>query len=252
MRVLSDSADLDRAWASEYARLARAITAVLPSRVSALVEVGCGRGQLTIPLARLLPNAEIDVIDRFEGPYSSDPRRLREGLKSAGLVDRVRELPGDATKVLKHQPTGSLDAVVSSEFLSELTTRGLTLFFESCHRALRDGGVSVHAFLSPLPGNDGQRLTIEADSNPRWTTHPPPEWFSPPPEMARKSLIAAGFTGVHVGVKQGRLRLTDSAARAQLERWGVRATFYRNHERSLRTHGLELPDWVVLSGICRR
>ena len=66
MRVLSDPADLDRAWASEYARLARAITAVLPPKVTALVEVGCGRGQLTIPLARLLPSTQVDVVDRFD------------------------------------------------------------------------------------------------------------------------------------------------------------------------------------------
>ena len=252
MRVVSDLADLESAWTSEYARLARAIAALLPSEVTALVEVGCGRGQLTVSLVRNVAKAQGDVIDRFAGPYSSDREQLFERLKSAGLVDRVRVLSGDATKVLRRQPTGSLDAIVSGEFLSELTSSSLASFFESCHRSLRGGGVSVHAYLSPAPRNEGQRLTIEADSDPRWTNHPPAEWFSPSLETARRSITKTGFADVRVEVKRSRLRFTGLAAAAQLEGWGVRAGFYRNYEGALRKHGLELPDWVVLRGIRRQ
>ena len=252
MRVIRDLLDIDRAWTTEYARLARAIKAVLPLKVGALVEVGCGSGQLTIPLARLVPEAQIDVIDRFEGPYSSDRSELLERLKSSGLVDRVRVLTGDATNFLRRLPSGSLDAVVSSEFLSELTTTGLSSFFTACRQALKEGGVTVHTFLSPDPQNDGQRLTIEADSDPRWTSHPPPQWFSPPRAVAQTALENADFGEVSVEIRRSRFRFTGPAARAQLRGWGVQDDFYRSREGALRAHGLELPDWIILGGTCRR
>lgn len=252
MRTVSDPDDRTRVWEAEYSRIAREVTALLPTGTVALVEVGCGAGQLTIPLVRRLPGVRVSVVDRFEATYALDRRRLLRRLRSEGLLDRVRVISGDATKFLSRQAAGSLDAVVSSEFLTELTVPGLARFVKSCRRAMRYGGVSVHAYLSPEHRNEGQRLTIEADSDPRWAKHPPAEWFSPPPETARESLIEAGFHDVRLEVKRSRLRFTGLAARAQLESWGVRKAFYRSHEIVLRAHGLELPDWVVLSGTRRR
>ena len=136
---------------------------------------------------------------------------------------------------------------MSSEFLSELTTRTLLSFFESARRALKEAGVTVHAFLSPVPRNAGQKLTIEADSDPRWTEHPPAEWFSPPPDLTRESLVRVGFRGARIDVIRSRFRFVGPAAKVQLKSWGVRATFYRRHETALRSHGLELPDWVIVS-----
>ena len=141
---------------------------------------------------------------------------------------------------------------MSSEFLSELTTTGLSSFFTACRQALKGGGVTVHAFLSPDPRNDGQRLTIEADSDPQWTSHPPAEWFSPPPAVVQTSLENAGFEEVSIEVRRSRFGFAGPAAQGQLGRWGVREAFYRNREGALRAHGLELPDWLVLRGICRR
>ncbi len=252
MQTVRDPSALAHAWELEYARLARAVASVLPPETSTLVEVGCGDGQLTIPLARLVPSVQMDVIDRFAGPYASNRASLLERLKSARLTDRVRVLSGDATNTLRQLPSGSLDAVVSSEFLCELSTPSLLPFLKSCRRVLKAGGLTVHSFLSPVPRNEGQALTIEADSDPRWTTHPPTKWFSPPPEVARKFLIEAGFVGAGVEVKRSRLRFLGVAAQAQLKDWRVRETFYRDQETVLRARGLELPDWIVVSGTRRR
>ena len=247
MRLVRDPSVIARVWELEYSRLARRIASVLPPETTALVEVGCGSGQLTVPLARLLPDAQFDVIDKFEGTYASNRDWLLANLESAGLVNRTRVRAGDARKLLLRQPPGSLDAVVASELLSELPTRTLLSFFESCRRALKEAGVTVHAFLSPVPRNAGQKLTTEADCDPRWTEHPPLEWFSPPPDLVRESLAQVGFQDVRIDVIRSRLGFVGPAVKVQLKSWGVRDTFYRKHEAALRSSGMELPDWVIVS-----
>ena len=248
MQTIREPSRIQGAWEREYARLARAIVSVLPSDMTSLVDAGCGRGRLTVPLASLKPDIQIDAIDRFEGPYAPHRERLREALKAGDLAQRVRIVSGDALTELRRYPSGSLDVIVSSELLPELDETSLARFFAGCFRVLREGGVTAHAFLSPIPRTEGQKLTIEADSDPRWTAHPPTEWFSPSPESVRGALVAAGFRAVHVETLRGRLRFTERAAQEQLREWAVRASYYSTHEGALRVHGLELPDWTILSG----
>lgn len=248
MRTVSDPRDLREAWEREYARLARRLSKLLPSEPVTLVEIGCGWGQLTIPLAAAVPAARIIAIDNFAGPYSSDREKLARALETNELTRRVRVLVSDGPKWLSRQRAGRFNAVLSGEFLSEVTAREMSAFFTACFRVVGAGGTTAHVFLSPNARTVGQGLTIEADTDLRWSTRPPAEWFSPSPEIARYTLARAGFTQVRIQVLPSDLRFAGGAARRQLRIWGVSEAFDRSRRGELTSHGLELPDWVVLSG----
>jgi cyclopropane fatty-acyl-phospholipid synthase-like methyltransferase len=248
MRTVSDWRELQRNWIREYASLARRLGKLLPRHCETLAEIGCGRGQLTIPLARSQPDSQMVVIDSFVGPYVCDRRRLTKELARAKLVGRVQVVVGDALGWLARRRGHEFGAVVSSEFLPELRSKEMASFFRGCYRALRPEGVTVHCFLSPTPRNRSQQLTIEADSDPRWTQNPPREWFSPPPRDSVLGLAKAGFSEAHVETVPGQLRFVGPAARRQLRLWGVRETFAQRYGDELAGEGLELPDWVLLSG----
>ncbi len=245
---VTNEQELAGAWQDEYARLARAVARSMRPTPSEIVEVGGGDGAFTVPLALSLPVARLVVIDRYDAPYTSSHQRLVRALRRRDLLGRVRVVIGDARVDMRRLDLGRRSrAVVSCEFLSELTSAEMTGFFEACSRVLAVGGVTTHLFLAPVPRNASQRLTIDADTDPRWTRHPPREWFSPTPELVAASLTQCGFRRVRLQTLRSRIRMVGRAAQAQLRRWGVRETFAREHRRLLNGEGLELPDWMMLS-----
>src|SRR5439155_12093057 len=68
MKSISDPEDLEFAWDQQYARLAERFSRMLSKQRGFLVEIGCGKGQLTIPLAERLPRCQIIGVDRFRDP----------------------------------------------------------------------------------------------------------------------------------------------------------------------------------------
>lgn len=248
MRTVFSAGELNAVWAEEYRRVAHEVARRIPRDRVRLLELGGGAGQLTVPLALALPDASVVVLDRFARPYASARTELRRRLAAAGLAERVRVLAGDVVGELRRGRSGRYDGVVSSEFLPELTSPSVAAVLRGCYRELSGGGVTVHAFLSPSARTDGQRLTVEADSNPRWSRTPPVEWFSPSTGFVRGELARAGFSGLRLRHLPSRVRFSGPAARRQLRRWGVRRSFERAFRRELVSVGLELPDWVIVSG----
>ena len=80
-----------------YARLAEHFLqqfGVKPLR--RVVEAGCGKGQLTIPLAkRLLRSVSVIAVDSSTGPYEGSFEILESKLRSNGLERRVRPIRSD-------------------------------------------------------------------------------------------------------------------------------------------------------------
>ena len=239
---------LEDAWIGLYASLVRRIAGSFPPAVEAILEVGSGRGQITVPLAKSLPDAAITAVDQFKGSYSRDRPTLLARLEQAGVGRRVRVITANALRWLSYQKAGQFGVVLSSEFLPELDTHQIRDFFNGCYRILCPAGVTAHVFLSPAPSNPRQQLVVEADSDPRWTRRPPGAWFSPPPALVLKELTAAGFRNTRTQRYPGGLRARGEAARSMLRRWGVRADFANGYADRLRKDGLELPDWIVALG----
>jgi len=188
-------------------------------------------------------------VDNFEGPYSWGRGVLESKLPREGLAQRVQVVVGDFAQWLSARCDCGFEAVVSSEFLGEIDSNEMTRFFVECYRVLRPGGITIQSFLSPIPRNSRQRLVIEANVNPRWTVFPPKEWLSPPSGLVREQLEKAGFGRVRRSTLRSNLTIKASAARRLLQTWNIKDEFRSEYGKELDEEGLEIPDWIVVSGI---
>ncbi len=213
-----------------------------------LLEVGAGEGQLTIPLARLLPRYRFILVDSFRGSYSTQKRAVMSAISKAGLKGRVEVNVGDYLRWLSREVSGAYDAVISSEFLPEIDSDGLSRFARECFRIARAGCPTIHSFLSPIPRNKRQRLMIEADSNPKWTKTPPKEWFSPRPSLVVARLRRAGFRHLRVQRIKSNLVIRGEAVKNFIHVWEIKRSFWEVHKSRLQRSGLEVPDWIIVSG----
>jgi cyclopropane fatty-acyl-phospholipid synthase-like methyltransferase len=245
--VVEDPKKVDDAYARQYDNLAREFEALLPTSAF-LAEVGCGMGQLTVPLAKLRRKYRFEVVDTFTGPYTGTLTRLKRALLRARLNHRVRVHKMDYLDWISDEFSGKYTGVISSEFLPEINSYELKTFLPECYRVLRRGGVTIHSFLSSSPRNRRQRLLIEADTRPVWTRTTPKEWFSPKPALVVSQLKHAGFRNVLAKRVKGNLVLRSNASRKLLESWDVKGSFWKEHRDRLEKDGLEIPDWVIISG----
>ena len=246
--VIDNPREVEQAYARQYENLSREFSRVTQSKRGILAEIGCGRGQLTIPLARLMPHSRFQVVDTFAGAYTGTLKLLNKALLRARLENRVKVYKADYLAWLWDQYSDSYAGVVSSEFLPEVDSCELSRFLPECLRLLRHGGVTVHSFLSPTPRNSRQRLLIEADTNPRWTKTPPREWFSPRPDQVMSALKQAEFRNIRVKRFKSNLIIRARAAQHLLESWDVKSSFWKKHRTRLVREGLEIPDWMIISG----
>jgi hypothetical protein len=188
------------------------------------------------------------VVDTFAGAYTGTLRLLNKALLQARLKNRVKVYKADYLAWLWDQYSDSYAGVVSSEFLPEIDSYELSMFLSECYRVVRPGGIAVHSFLSPIARNRRQRLLIEADTDPIWTKTPPKEWFSPKPTFVVSKLMRIGFRGVHVKRVKSNLIIRGEAARSFIQSWDVKSTFWKTRNVELVSEGLEVPDWVIISG----
>ena len=70
MATITDPKEAETAWNQQYEGLARQFSSLLPSKKTLLVEVGCGKGQLTIPLAGKGKNHHIIAVDSYRTPFT--------------------------------------------------------------------------------------------------------------------------------------------------------------------------------------
>ena len=213
-----------------------------------MVEIGCGRGQLTIPLAEKVPRLQIIGVDLFKGVYSRSRVELLSALRSHERRIGIKVVVGDYHAWLESQPESKYDAIISSEFLPEIDDRRMRDLFVDSYRVLKASGKTVHSFLSPRPRNARQRRLIEADSDPRWTKTPPIEWFSPAPNLVREYLKHAGFDRIRFVRLTSRLVIKSNASKQMLKDWGIRQTYWTRNRVALENEGLELPDWLIIKG----
>ena len=251
--TVTKPSDLEAAWSKQYDRLARIFAKTLGKKNRRVAEIGCGRGQLTIPLAKQAANVQLVLVDRFAdtktGSYSKSYKLLVSNLRKAKLKGRARIVVSDYLKWVTAQSDGTYDAVISTEFLPEIDSAEVRHLMQACYRLLKPRGVTIHSFLSPIPRNSRQRLMIIADSNPVWTRTPPKEWFSPRPERVIRELRNSGFQQIRRITIRSHLIIKADAAESSLKSWEVRASFYKAYKKQLNKSGLEIPDWIIVSGV---
>src|SRR2546427_6196215 len=99
--IASSPSDLAKARMRYYDQLAAHFVQQIGRRRSrSILEAGCGKGQLTIPLLSKLPrNVKLIAIDSSSGPYAGWLKELAGKLRTDGLEKRVRLIRSDARRI---------------------------------------------------------------------------------------------------------------------------------------------------------
>src|SRR5207249_4250352 len=161
--------DLAAARHRYYDRLAEHFVREIGSgRIRTILEAGCGRGQLTIPLLGKLPtSARMIAVDSSKGPYAGWLNELAATLHGRRLGHRVRVVDSDV-RHLEAVDTESVDVVVSNELICDLPRKPqLQKALGEFYRVLRPGGIMVHGEWSSCPTAGPQGLLIR--HWPSWT-----------------------------------------------------------------------------------
>ena len=226
----SHSEDLELAWTKYYDRLATHFMEQIGRRRSRVIlEAGCGKGQLTIPLLTRLPrNVEMIAIDSSTGPYSGWLKELAKKLRTNGFEKRVRLIRSDATRIRGIEDE-SVDIVVSNELLCDLSYDSeLEKAVREFHRILRPGGFMIHGEWSSSPPLEPQAFLVE-----HWPSWTPDQLFA----IMRKN----GFQDFQVSYFGTTIHFGYENAVEELRGWGANETFLKRYDKILKRAGIELP-----------
>jgi ubiquinone/menaquinone biosynthesis C-methylase UbiE len=108
----------------------RLIAQLAAGEPGSVLEIGCGTGSLTVPIAQALPGASVTGLDP-----DADALRRAQGKDPLGRVDWLR---GSALGL--PMADGSLDRVVASLVLHHLSTAEKRAALAEAYRVLRTGG----------------------------------------------------------------------------------------------------------------
>ena len=228
--VAKGPADIERAYESYYSRMAEHFIEQLgTTHIDLILEAGCGRGQLTVPLLRRLPKeVRMMAVDSSTGPYAGWLDDLVSKLRTAGLESRVQILEADARRMGEVEDK-SVDVVVSNELLCDLIPEAqLEMAMREFFRILRPGGTMVHGEWSSYTENSSQSFLVK--HWPTWT-----------PDQLHFMMGKTGFRNFSVTYFDTTIRFGHRAALEELRSWGAPRGFFRQNERWVRRYGIRLP-----------
>lgn len=128
--------------------------ALAPKRI---LDMGCGVGMATHPLAIAFPDAEIQAVD-----IAAPMLRYAHGRSEAlGIPIHYSQQNAAATDFAD----GSFDLVVSTIMLHEIPQKVIRQVVAECHRLLSPGGVMVHNDMVGWPTDPFQEFMAE------WNVH---------------------------------------------------------------------------------
>jgi ubiquinone/menaquinone biosynthesis C-methylase UbiE len=211
--------------------------------VSVILEAGCGKGQLTIPLVRRVSKIKKDfkviAFDISAGPYENDLDVLRERVRKEGLEGFVFGVKGDVRN-MKEIWDENIDLIISNELLCDLDERGLERTLLEFYRILKIGGRMAHGELSPIPENEAQKLLIKANAYSFESLKPKPKWFSLFSDEVAALMRKIGFKDITVKYFETDVKMDYKEAITYLKGW-VTQDFIETHQKQLRKHGIEFP-----------
>jgi ubiquinone/menaquinone biosynthesis C-methylase UbiE len=231
MKITADRPrELVAARIKYYDRLAEHfVREIGPNRIRTILEGGCGRGQLTIPLLKKLPvSTRMIAVDSSKGPYTGWLNELAATLHRRRLGYRVRAVDSDV-RHLDDVDNKSVDVVVSNELLCDLPRKPqLHKAIEEFYRVLRPGGIMVHGEWSSCPTAGPQGLLIR-----HW-----PSWT---PDQLFVLMRDAGFHSFRVTYFDTTIHLGYENAVEELRIWGWTERLLKRHDKLLKQQGIDLP-----------
>ena len=122
-----------------------------------ILDLGCGAGMSTLPLARAFPGAEIFAVD-----IAAPMLRYAHGRSEALGVPVHYSQQNAASTDFEDQ---SFDLVLSNLLLHEIPQKLTRQVIAECHRLLRPGGVHIHNDMVGWPTDPFQEFMAE------WNSH---------------------------------------------------------------------------------
>lgn len=198
-------------------------------KIRTILEAGCGRGQLTIPLLRKLPaSTKMIAVDSSKGPYVGWLNELLASLHGRGLEQLVRVVNSDV-RDLDDLDDEAIDVVVSNELICDLYRRPqLRRALREFYRILRPGGIMVHGEWSSFPTSRPQGFLIR-----HWPTWNPDQLFA--------LMKEEGFHNFKVTYFDTTLHLGYENAVEELRAWGATQRLLKREKKLLRQQGIDLP-----------
>ena len=199
------------------------------SQIRTILEAGCGRGQLTIPLLKKLPTStKMIAVDSSKGPYAGWLNELIGKLHNMGLEDRVRVVNSDV-RHLDDIDAETVDAVVSNELICDLPRKAqFQKALREFYRILRPHGIMVHGEWSSFPTSRPKGFRIR-----HWPTWNPDQLFALMKEEGFHDFRVTYFdTTIHLGYEN---------AVEELRRWGATEKLLKREDWRLRHQGIDLP-----------
>jgi len=231
MKILAkEPEDIPSAYQLYYTQMAEHFARLLRSaRPRILLEAGCGKGQLTIPLLGKIPKeTRIIGVDSSRKPYQGWLEELDTRIREMKFSKRVKLIKTNVTN-LRGIGSASVDGVISNELLCDLTgKRQLSAALREFNRVLRPRGVMVHGEWSSEARDKDRSLVAEHQ----------PSWSS---DKLFIHMRNAGFKDIRITYFDTTLRFLYKAALEELRTWGASRTLVERNERLLRKEGIELP-----------
>jgi SAM-dependent methyltransferase len=122
-----------------------------------ILDLGCGAGMSTLPLAEVFPDAEIQAVD-IAAPMLRYAHARSEAM---GIPVHYSQQNAGYTNFAD----GSFDLIVSNLLLHEIPQKLTKQIIAECHRLLAPGGVHVHNDMVGWPTDPFQEFMAE------WNSH---------------------------------------------------------------------------------
>ncbi len=226
----NNPADIPIAYSRYYALLADVFSRMIkPGRPQIILEVGCGKGQLTLPLLDRLPRkTRLIGVDSSRGPYTRWLDELELRVDQRRLADRVHLVKADARN-MRSISRASIDTLVSNELVCDLPREHqLEKALKEFRRVLRPGGKMIHGEWSSSPYLKDQPFMAE-----HWPTWNPDQLFN--------QLQRLDYRGVKVTYFDTTIWFRDKAAIEEVRTWGASPKLIKSHDRALKRSGIRLP-----------
>lgn len=152
-------------------------------RPGRMIDLGCGLGHSTLPLAQAFPESEIIAIDAAAPMLRYGHARAR----SLG-VGNVTFMQADATEVPLE--AGSAEFVFTTMMLHETSRWALPRILRECARLLRPGGLTLHLEQPPYRGRPPYEQAMR-DWDGRYNNEP--FWSGLHETDLRREIAATGF-----------------------------------------------------------
>jgi ubiquinone/menaquinone biosynthesis C-methylase UbiE len=199
-------------WYNEYARTCKFLANWLVEKLkiksnSIIIDLGCGAGAFTIPLATKAKKSKIIAVDKDEKALNE----LRSNIKRF-KVSNIVVMKSDATK-LHEIKNSSIDFIFSHWLLGVVTKYSeLKQIIKENYRILKKGGIVAHSESYPIPKSKAQELYMKTDILAYRT-----RWWNP--NKIKKIMREIGFRKIRIQLINFKIKIDPKISIPLIREW---------------------------------